>query len=117
MSERRMRDINLGLRFILEMAALLALLIWGFGASDQLVVQLILGLGAPALAMLVWGTFVSPKAPRRLDDPVRVGVEIVIFGLGALALIASGLLIPGVLLAAAAGISLVLMFLWDQRGM
>ena len=112
-----MRGINLGLRFFLELAALVALLIWGFGASDELVVQLILGLGVPALAMVVWGTFVSPKAPRRLDDPIRVGVEIVIFGLGALALAASGLLIPGLLLAAASGISLVLMFLWDQRGM
>lgn len=111
-----MRDINLGLRFILELTALVALAIWGFGASDQIVVQLILGFGAPAMAIAVWGTFVSPKAPRRLEDPARIGIEVVIFGLGALAFAAAGLLGPGVVLALAAAISLVLMFLWDQRG-
>lgn len=112
-----MRGINLALRFILELAVLLALAVWGFSSSDELIVQLILGLGAPLLAMTVWGTFISPKAPRRLDDPIRVGIEVVIFGLGALALVMAGLPLPGILLAAAAAISLVLMFLWDQRGL
>ena len=112
-----MRGINLGLRFILEVAVLVALAIWGFGSSDSLIVQLLLGLGVPVLAMAVWGAFISPKASRRLDDPVRVGIEVVIFGLGTVALVAAGLPLPGLLLAAAAAISLVLMFLWDQRGL
>jgi hypothetical protein len=111
-----MRALNLALRFILEMVVLVALLIWGFGASDQLILQLLLGLGAPAVAMITWGTLISPKAPRRLDDPMRVGLEIVVFSAGALALVAAGLVIPGALLAVASGISLVLMFAWDQRG-
>ena len=115
MTERNMRALNLAFRFILEMVALVALLIWGFSLSDQLIVQLLLGLGTPALAMTIWGTFVSPKAPRRLDDPVRVGLELVVFGAGALAFVGAGFLIPGVLLAVAAVINLVLMFAWDQR--
>ena len=44
-------------------------------------------------------------------------VEIVVFGAGALAFVASGQLFLGVLLAAAAAISLVLMFAWGQRGL
>lgn len=111
-----MRALNLGFRFILELAVLVALAIWGFGSSDELVVRLILGLGAPAIAIAIWGTFVSPRAPRRIEDPARAALEVVVFGAGVLALVAAGFPIPAVLLAAASAISLTLMFLWDQRG-
>jgi hypothetical protein len=116
MNDRSMRNLNLAFRFILEMLVLLALALWGFGVSDQLLLQFLLGLGAPTLAAAVWGTFVAPKAPRRLDDPTRLALEIVVFGAGTLAFIASGRLLIGVLLAVAAAISLMLMFAWDQRG-
>ena len=112
-----MRSLNLVFRFILEMVVLVSLLLWGFGASDQLLVQLILGLGAPAIVIVLWGTFGSPKAPRRLEDPARLALEVVVFGIGALAFVASGQAILGVLLAAAAAISLTLMFAWGQRGL
>ncbi len=116
MSERRMRDINLGLRFVLELAALAGFLVFGLRASDEAIISVFLGLGLPLVAMAAWGTFISPKAPRRIDDPVRLGIEVGIFGLAALALVASGFVVAGVLLAVAAGISLLLMVLWDQRG-
>ena len=116
MDDRSLRSLNLVFRFILEIVVLVALLLWGFSASDEPVVQLILGLGAPAIAIAVWGTFVAPKATRRLDDPARLGLEIVVFGAGVLAFIASGRLEVGILLAVAAALSLVLMVLWGQRG-
>lgn len=116
MNERSMRQVNLAFRFILEIVVLIALLYWGFSVSDNLLVQLVLALGAAAVVIAIWGTFVAPKAPRRLDDPVRAALEIVIFGAGVLAFIAAGQLLLGLLLAAAAAISLGLMFLWGQRG-
>jgi len=112
-----MRSLNLAFRFILELVVLVALLSWGFNSSDQLVIQIILGVGAAAIGMAIWATFVSPKAPRRLEDPTRVALEVVVFGAGVLAFVASGRLILGVLLAVSAAISLVLMFTWDQRGL
>ena len=111
-----MRNLNLAFRFILELVVLAALLLWGLGASEQLLVQLILGLGVPAIVIAVWGAFVSPRAPRRLEDPGRFALEVVVFGAGALAFVASGQVVLGVLLAVAAAISLALMFAWDQRG-
>ena len=116
MTERSMRELNLVFRFILELVVLVALAIWGFGASREPIVQVILGLGAPAIAIVVWATFVSPKAPRRLDDPARLVLEIVVFGAGVLALVLAGHLVPGVLLAIAAALSLGLMLFWGQRG-
>ena len=111
-----MRDLNLVFRFILELIVLAALAVWGFGASTELVVQLALGLGAPAIVIVVWAMFVSPKATRRLEDPARLVLEVVVFGAGVVALIAAILLPLGILLAVAAAISLGLMLVWDQRG-
>ncbi len=112
-----MRDMNLGFRFILELVVLVALLQWGFHSSTDLLVQLVLGLGAVAIGIAVWGTFVAPKATRRLDDPARVAVEVVVFGAGALGFVATGAVLLGVLLAVSATISLALMFAWGQRGL
>lgn len=117
MSSGSMQSLNLAFRFILELIALVALALWGFSSSSELIIQLVLGLGAPAVAIAIWGTLVAPKAPRRLEDPIRVALEVVIFGVASLAFVAWGSLLLGVLLAASATISLVLMFLWGQRGL
>ena len=111
-----MRAINLALRFVLEVAVLAGLFLFGIRATGELIVDLVLGIGLPVAVGAIWGTFVSPKAPRRLDDPVRLVVEVVIFGLGAVVWVAADALIVGVILGVAAAISLVLMLLWDQRG-
>jgi len=54
---------NDGLRFVLELYALVALAYWGFHTADG-GVQWLLGVGAPLAT--VWGLFISPKAPRRI---------------------------------------------------
>ena len=111
-----MRNLNQVFRFVLELVVLLALFLWGVSVSDELLVQVVLGLGAPAAAMAVWGLFVAPRASRRLPDPQRLAVETVVWGAGVLAFVARGALLLGLLLAAAVAISLVLMFYWGQRG-
>jgi hypothetical protein len=117
MNERSMRQLNLVFRFVLELVVLVALFLWGVSVSDELIVQVILGLGAPALALVVWGLFVAPKASRRLPDPQRLALEIVVFGAGAMAFLARGDTLLAVLLGAAAAISLGLMYQWGQRGL
>ena len=74
-----MRSANDGLRFFLEMAALTSLAYWGF-AEHEGVVQWLLGLGAPLLAATLWGTFIAPKASRPTVDPVRLLLELAVFG-------------------------------------
>ena len=85
MNEGSMRGLNLVFRFVLELVVLVALFLWGVSVSGELIVQVVLGLGAPAIALTVWGLFVAPKASRRLPDPQRLAVEIVVFGAGVLA--------------------------------
>lgn len=111
------KAINLVVRFVLEIVVLVALAWWGFSASGDLVVRLIAGLGAPLAVMAVWATFVSPRAPRRLPDPTRLGVEVAVFGLGVAALWLVGQAMLALVLAAAAAVSLGLMVAWRQRGL
>jgi hypothetical protein len=84
--------------------------------SDQLILRVLFGLGAPAVVIVVWALFVAPKASRRLPDPQRLAVEVVVFGAGVLAFLAAGHLMLAVLLALASALNLWLMFDWGQRG-
>jgi hypothetical protein len=111
-----MRRLNLGFRFILEMLALVALFLFGLSLSDDLPVQLVLAICLPLLAMTVWGLFVAPKASRRLDDPARLAVELVVWFAGVLAFGFAVSWILAILFGLAVFISLVLMFYWGQRG-
>jgi hypothetical protein len=109
-----MGPANDGLRFTLELAALASLGYWGFAQHDG-AVQWLLGLGLPLLAAVVWGAFVAPKASRPTTDPVRLLLELTVFGGGVAALwvadshtLAFGL---GVLVV----LHLAFTFLLDQR--
>jgi uncharacterized protein DUF2568 len=63
--------LNLALRFACEVAAIVAVVWWGWP-----ILGIVLGLAVIA----VWAVAVAPKSARRLPDPFRFGVELVIFG-------------------------------------
>ncbi|TMV46851.1 DUF2568 domain-containing protein [Paenibacillus mesophilus] len=77
-------------RFLLELAALGALGYWGFRSGTGLPMKLALGIGAPLAAAVVWGAFVAPKASFPVAVPVRVLLELCVFGSATAALYASG---------------------------
>ena len=81
---------TLTVRFVLELAALVALAVWGWRAVDGLP-RVLLAAGAPLLAAAAWGTWVAPKGRRRLADPGRLIVEAVVFGAAVAGLAAGGL--------------------------
>ncbi len=117
MSEQTMKNLNMAFRFILEMLVLLALFLLGWSRTDSLPVQLFLALAMPAAVMIVWGLFVAPKASRRLDDPARLALELVIWAVGVLAFGFAVSWILAILFGLAVFISLGLMFYWGQRGL
>ncbi|MWC30183.1 YrdB family protein [Paenibacillus sp. MMS18-CY102] len=82
--------LNLGLTFILELCAVAALGYWGFQAGSNLPLRLILGLGAPTLMVLVWGTYLSPKASIPVEGAWKALMIAIVFALAALALYAAG---------------------------
>ena len=56
------KGANLLLRFLLELCALGALGYWGFKTGNATITKIVLGVGAPLVAAVVWGIFVSPRA-------------------------------------------------------
>lgn len=73
-----MTSANAVLRFILEVAALVLLSLWGWESAGWL-----LGLGLPIIAAAVWGIFNVPGDPSRSGKapvPVPGSVRLVIEG-------------------------------------
>jgi hypothetical protein len=111
-----MRYANLVVRFLLELCALGALGYWGFRTGEGLVVDVLLGVGAPLVMVLLWGAFVAPKARRRLADPARLLLEVALFTLAVAALAAAGATVLALVLAGVLTLNLSLMVAWRQRG-
>jgi hypothetical protein len=81
---------NLALRFVLELVALAALAYWGFHTGRTAIADVVLGLGAPLVAAVVWGAFAAPKSSRRLRGGALLAVQSAVFAAAAIALAAAG---------------------------
>ena len=104
------RYVNLGVRFLLELGALVALAWWGFHVGDSTPADLILGLGLPLLAAAVWWLFVAPKARFPVPLKVRAPIEMAIFLAAVLAFWGVGKTGLAVAFAIAAVISELLLY-------
>lgn len=74
--------INMTLRFVLELAALLALGIWGWQKGDGLL-RFVLAFGVPLVAAFLWAAFRVPgdpgAAPVAIPGTLRLAFELVLF--------------------------------------
>ncbi|MFN8515540.1 MAG: YrdB family protein [Chloroflexia bacterium] len=110
-----LKGANLALRFLLELCLLAAVGYWGFHVGGGTLVKVVLGISAPVLVAVVWGTFMAPKARVRLPRSAALGAEIAIFGLGVLALVAAGQPSLAWMFAAVAALSRLLIAVWGQE--
>jgi hypothetical protein len=89
------------LAFLLELVAFGLLAVWGFHVGDDTTVHVVLGLGVPAAAIVVWGMFAAPRARFPLPMAGVLLVKAVVFGAataGAYAFYGAGLaVVVGVL--------------------
>jgi len=88
--------INLALRFILEIIALISVGIWGWDKTDSFL-KFILAIGLPILLGAIWGTFAVPDDPSRSGQTViatsgiiRLVIELGIFTIATLAIYNQG---------------------------
>ncbi|GAB3616308.1 YrdB family protein [Okibacterium endophyticum] len=76
-------DVRIGpneiLRFFLELFAIVSLGIWGFLAWP-FPWNVVIGIAAPVVAIVLWGLFRSPKAVFRIDAFGKGFVELVVMG-------------------------------------
>jgi Protein of unknown function (DUF2568) len=81
---------NEALAFLLELAMLAALGCWGATTGSSAAVHVLLGVGAPLTAAVVWGLFAAPKARIRLPMAGVVAVKALAFGSAVIAIAAMG---------------------------
>lgn len=96
------------LRFFLELFAFVSLGIWGFTAFPLPWPGVLIGLGAPALAILLWALFLSPKAVLRIDPFGQALVEIGVFSAAAIAWWLMGQPVVAIVFAIVAAVSGIL---------
>jgi hypothetical protein len=107
------KSANLFVRFLLELFALGALGYWGFVSGGNPFVKILLGMGVPILAAVVWGLFVSPKAAVPLAMPLRLLPEALVFGAAAAALFATGHPVLAAGFAVVAAVNRLLVISWE----
>ncbi len=108
------KGVNLGVTFLLEVALLAALGVWGFAAGGGGVLSWVLGLGAPILVAVFWGVFMAPKAVRPLRAPLHQLVELGLFGLGVAALYVAGQPTWALVFALVFIVNFLLRVVWKQ---
>ena len=91
--------INYTVHFILELVGLYAFGLWGWQASDNGIIRLILAIGLPLVAGVAWGVFGTPgdkrgrpeiKIPVEIPGWLRLALEVGYFALATLAFYAVG---------------------------
>jgi hypothetical protein len=97
--------LNLALRFLLEIAALVAIGYWGFDQHSG-IWRFVIGIGGPVIAAALWGIFAVPGDPSRSGEaPVpipgvlRLILELSLFAFAAWALYNAGSTLLAAILA------------------
>ena len=92
LSLMEMNQINLAVRFVLEVVALISVGIWGWKFNEEWT-HYALALGIPIVLAVVWGTFNVPDDPSRsgsapviVSGVIRLVIELGIFSIAAWAL-------------------------------
>lgn len=99
--------LNLALRFMLEIAAWVAIGYWGWNQASG-AIRYIPAIGLAGLAMALWGVFRVPgdasasgSAPVAVPGPVRLLLELALFGFAVWGLLDAGATTPGLVLGGA----------------
>ena len=85
-----LKNTNNALRFLLEVAAIVAIAYWGLTLRSFGAWRYAVAIGLSLLIILVWGLWGAPMASFRLDTIPRLLLEILIFSSAVAALFASG---------------------------
>lgn len=104
------RGAFLALRFSTELALLAAVAVAGaeVGSAVGTATTVAFAVLAPLVVAGIWGLFVAPRARRRLSDPARLLIELVLFLGTAAAVAIQGHVTLGIVFGTVAGATAVL---------
>lgn len=109
-----LKGANLAIRFVLELCVLALVGYWGYRLGSSQITRIGLAVLTTVAISAIWALFGAPKATFPLSGPAHLLVEVVVFGSGVAALLATGHPRAAAVLAAAVIINRVLMAVWGQ---
>jgi len=89
-SMEALKTINYGILFLVELGMLVSFGMWGFSLHVPTIVKFLVGLGVPAMVIVIWGRYFAPKASHPLGEPLNAFGELSLFIVSAIALYAAG---------------------------
>lgn len=104
-----MAQLNLGMRFLLELVAIVAVGYSGYQAGSG-VTRWILAIGAPIALIVIWAFVVAPGATNPIPQDLRILLGSAILLLAAGLLYAAGPAVPAVAFAALVILNTALLF-------
>lgn len=110
-----LKNLNLALAFLLELAVLAALCYFGFTIQPNLPLKIIVGIGLPVVAIVIWALFGAPRSKRRLRGLPFLLLQIVFFGSAAVVLFIAGQHLLGIIFALVFVLNTVLAYAWGQK--
>jgi hypothetical protein len=112
---RSLRRANLLLAFMIELGMLAAFCYAGWAIPHVLWLRIVLAVGLPAIAIVLWGIWAAPKAgKRRLKMPVLLWFKIGMFAAAAVALWLTGEAFIASIFAVLAAVNLAVAQLFRQ---
>ena len=104
-------DVNANdvVAFLVEVGVLVLLSVAGFSASGPTLLRVLLGIGMPVVAGVLWGLFAAPRA-RVSSSPLRLATNVLVLGAG---VVAGFLVLPlpwALVFAVVVVVNLVLMY-------
>jgi hypothetical protein len=109
------KNLNLALALLLEVGALAAFCYSGFTIEGNLLLKLMLGIGLPVLAIVVWALWGAPRSKRRLKGFPFLLLQIIFFGSAAVMLYIAGQYILGLVFAVLFILNTILAYAWGQK--
>lgn len=109
-----MKTANVSLRFLLELCVLGSLSYWGFQTGRVVLLKVAVGIGTPLLVAIIWGFFGAPHSSMARSGFQHLVLEIMLFGLAIVALMATDRTALALTFGAIVLINRFLMFVWEQ---
>ncbi len=109
-----LKAANLALTFFLELCMVVAYGYWGFTTGGDLLTRILLGIGVPAVVIVVWGIFMAPTSSRRLRGLAHWVLEIMLYAGSMVALFIAGRPDLALIFAVIYAINVILRLIWKQ---
>jgi Protein of unknown function (DUF2568) len=102
-----LKSINLAISFLLELALVATVALWGFSLPIPLLGRVLLGLALPTVVVVIWALFMAPRAKRRVPDLWKPVLALALFAGASALLIMDGHTAAGIVFVVVAGLNTI----------